>query len=383
MTLKYSQRSLVVLSLLGVLSAVMTVLSVILIFQQQSQQKAVQESPPSTSALVPAHVWAVLLPVSTVLAALALTLNLSSVVVCLLHGYFSTEVCRGEQDTDRADWFLLDSRAVRHVAIGLFCLGVSVYLAADRKGGRRKFWRSVTSPSRACPPPPSARPTPSSSSCKHSERDQKSSRHQAFTLPPLASGCWIPPPLTGLLCSVFAAMSIFMLLMFEMETGIASACVLSSGILILLLSVIHSLVKASRAAGRYRGDRADTLFQNESGGGGGGAPLSRPCELRVGVDKPRIHRSQSHLQHAMSYPPACGNPRQREPYQPQQYPPADLAADKDDYSGGGSYPRMHRTLSTESGLLQAQVKPWNGVNNEMRSVLARKSGISAKDSTLV
>ena len=29
----------------------------------------------------------------------------------------------------RADWFLLESRAVRHVAIGLFCLGVSVYLA--------------------------------------------------------------------------------------------------------------------------------------------------------------------------------------------------------------------------------------------------------------
>lgn len=29
----------------------------------------------------------------------------------------------------RADWFLLDSRIVRHVTIGLFCLGVSVYLA--------------------------------------------------------------------------------------------------------------------------------------------------------------------------------------------------------------------------------------------------------------
>lgn len=29
----------------------------------------------------------------------------------------------------RADWFLLDSRVVRHVTIGLFCLGVSVYLA--------------------------------------------------------------------------------------------------------------------------------------------------------------------------------------------------------------------------------------------------------------
>uniref|UniRef100_A0A672YYI5 Si:ch211-125m10.6 n=1 Tax=Sphaeramia orbicularis TaxID=375764 RepID=A0A672YYI5_9TELE len=147
----------------------MSVLSVILIFQLQSQQAAVKESPSSSgfSAILPGHVWAVLLPVSTVLSALSLTLNLSSVVVCLLHGYFSTEVCRGDQDTERADWFLLDSRAVRHVAVGLFCLGVAVYLAA---------------------------------------------------------------------------MSIFMLLIFEVETGIASACVLSSGILILLVVVIHSLL---------------------------------------------------------------------------------------------------------------------------------------------
>ena len=102
MSLKYSQRSLIVLSLLGILSAIMSVLSVILIFQLQSQQAAVKESPPpSTSALIPAPVWAVLLPVSTVLSALSLTLHLSSVVVCLLHSYFSTEVCRGEQDTDR------------------------------------------------------------------------------------------------------------------------------------------------------------------------------------------------------------------------------------------------------------------------------------------
>ncbi|KAM4574977.1 transmembrane protein 221 [Fundulus diaphanus] len=307
MALKYSQRSLIVLSLLGVLSAIMAVLSVILIFQLQSQQAAVKE--PTTAAsysFIPADVWAALLPVSTVLSALSLTLNLSSVVVCLLHSYFSTEVCRGDQDTERADWFLLDSRAIRHVAIGLFCLGVSVYLAA---------------------------------------------------------------------------MSIFMLLIFEMETGIASACVLSSGIMILLVAVMHSLVKASQGAKHYKGDLADTLYQNDHGS----TPISRPCELRVGVDKPRIHRSQSHIQHPISYPP-CGNIRQRELYQ-QQYSPTEgsqsQSSDKDGFSGGGSCPRMHRTLSTESGLLQAQVKPWNGVNNEMRSVLARKSGISAKDSTLV
>ncbi|XP_023129332.1 transmembrane protein 221 [Amphiprion ocellaris] len=309
MTHKYSQRSLIVLSLLGILSAIMSVLSVILIFQLQSQKTTVKESPPSTSTLLPAHVWAVLLPVATVLSALSLTLNLSSVVVCLLHSYFSTEVCRGEQDTERADWFLLDSRAVRHVAIGLFCLGVSVYLAA---------------------------------------------------------------------------MSIFMLLIFEMETGIASACVLSSGILILLVAVIHSLVKASHTAKHYHSDRLDTLFQNDHGSSS--TPVSRPCELKIGVDKPRMHRSQSHLQHQISFS-QCGSPRQRELYQQQQYSPAGgsqgHASDKDGYSSGGSCPRMHRTLSTESGLLQAQVKPWNGVNNEMRSVLARKSGISAKDSTLV
>ncbi|XP_038146199.1 transmembrane protein 221 [Cyprinodon tularosa] len=307
MALKYSQRSLIVVSLLGVLSAIMTVLSVILIFQLQTQQAAVKESASAaSSSAIPAQMWAVLLPVSTVLSALSLTLNLSCVVVCLLHSYFSTEVCRGEQDTERADWFLLDSRAVRHVAIGLFCLGVSIYLAA---------------------------------------------------------------------------MSIFMLLIFEMETGIASACVLSSGILILLLAVIHSLVKASHSTKHYKRDLADTLYQNDHST----THASRACELRIGVDKPRIHRSQSHIQHPISYPP-CGNIRQREHYQ-QQYSPTEgtqsHSSDKDGYIGGGSCSRIHRTLSTESGLLQAQVRPWNGVNNEMRSVLARKSGISAKDSTLV
>ncbi|KAM9384004.1 transmembrane protein 221 [Pholidichthys leucotaenia] len=308
MTLTYGQRSLIVLSLMGVLSAIMSVLSVILIFQLHSQQSAVKDSPPSTSSVIPAPVRAVLLPVSTVLSALSLTLNLSSVGVCLLHGYFSTEVCRGQQDTERADWFLLDSRAVRHVAVGLFCLGVSVYLAA---------------------------------------------------------------------------MSIFMLLIFEMETGIASACVLSSGILILTVTFIHALVKASHSPKLHHSDHLDTLYHNDHGSG---APLSRPCELKIGVDKPRIHRSQSHLHHPMSFS-QCGNPRQRDQYQQQQYSPTGesqgQASDKDAYSTSGSCPRMHRTLSTESGLLHAQVQPWNGVNNEMRSVLARKSGISARDSTLV
>lgn len=100
MSLKYSHRSLLVLSLLGILSAVMSVLSVILIFQLRSQPAAVKESPRGASVL-PDYIWPVLPPVSAVLSALSLSLNLSSVVICLLHGYFSTEVCRGEQDADR------------------------------------------------------------------------------------------------------------------------------------------------------------------------------------------------------------------------------------------------------------------------------------------
>lgn len=101
MSHQYSQRSLVVLSLLGILSAIMSALSVILIFQLRAQRAAVKESPPSTASLVPAQIWAVLMPVCTVLSALSLTLNLSSVVVCLLHSYSSTEVCRGDENTER------------------------------------------------------------------------------------------------------------------------------------------------------------------------------------------------------------------------------------------------------------------------------------------
>ncbi|XP_010071112.1 PREDICTED: transmembrane protein 221, partial [Pterocles gutturalis] len=88
-----------------------------------------------------------------------------------------------------ADWFLLDSRMVRHAAIGLFCCGVSVYLTA---------------------------------------------------------------------------LAIYMLLLFELEAGIASACILSSGILVLLITVTHALVRASQASRRSRSEISHTLYENDS-----------------------------------------------------------------------------------------------------------------------
>uniref|UniRef100_A0A672SHQ0 Si:ch211-125m10.6 n=1 Tax=Sinocyclocheilus grahami TaxID=75366 RepID=A0A672SHQ0_SINGR len=179
MTHSYSQRSLVVLAVLGILSAIMSVLSVILIFQLQTQQAVLKDSPTLGSS----EITAVLMAVSTVLSALSLTLNLSSALLLVHATRNDLSFCL----YPRADWFLSDNRVVRHVTIGLFCLGVSVYLAA---------------------------------------------------------------------------MSIYMLLMFEVETGIASVCVLSSGVLILLLIVIHSLIRAAHTAKHFHNEHAHTMYHS-------------------------------------------------------------------------------------------------------------------------
>lgn len=299
----YSQRSLIVLTLLGILSAIMSALSVILIFQLQSNQAGIKDvtSPPSG---VPVEISAVLLPVAAVLTALSLTLNLSSVVVCLLHGYFVTEICREDADTDRADWFLLDSRAVRHIAIGLFCLGVSVYLTA---------------------------------------------------------------------------LSIYMLMLFEIETGIASACILSSGVLVLLIMVAHSLLKASRTAKNHRSELSNTMFENDHGNVNA-TPATEPSGVVRETQKPRT-RPDIHRQ--FSYPP-CSDGKQLLYSSPSgSHVTSTTGSHRTTACHGAdsSAPRMHRTLSAESGLLQEQ--PWNGINSEMRAVLARKSGGTGKDSTLV
>ncbi|NXM06514.1 TM221 protein, partial [Tyrannus savana] len=61
------------------------------------------------------------------LASLCLVLNLSCLLFCLLHGYLSAELCRGQPGHDRADRFLQDNQRVRHATIGLFCCGIAFY----------------------------------------------------------------------------------------------------------------------------------------------------------------------------------------------------------------------------------------------------------------
>ncbi|NXY78921.1 TM221 protein, partial [Glareola pratincola] len=121
----------------------------------------------------------------------------------------------------RADWFLLDSRMVRHAAIGLFCCDVL---------------------------------------------------HSPF-LPALA---------------------IYMLLLFELEAGIASACILSSGIIVLLITVTHALVRASQVSRRSRSEVSHTLYENDSAQHGESS-ASDLNNKNVAAPRPRpeIHREFS------------------------------------------------------------------------------------------
>uniref|UniRef100_A0A8C3JRQ4 Transmembrane protein 221 n=1 Tax=Calidris pygmaea TaxID=425635 RepID=A0A8C3JRQ4_9CHAR len=121
--------------------------------------------------------------------------------------------------TGHSDWFLLDSRTVRHAAIGLFCCGVSVYLTA---------------------------------------------------------------------------LAIYMLLLFELEAGIASACILSSGIIVLLITVTHALVRASRVSRRSRSKVSHTLYENDSAQQGESS-TSDLNNKNVAAPRPRpeIHREFS------------------------------------------------------------------------------------------
>ncbi|XP_020864777.1 transmembrane protein 221 [Phascolarctos cinereus] len=283
-----SGPALSVLVLLGILAAVMSLLSSQLLFQLQAgraelwgRSLAMEGAAEGASG--------VLLPLASALSALCLVLNFCALFFCLLLCHLSAELAR--TSPDRADWFLLDSRCLQHVAVGFFCCGVSVYLAA---------------------------------------------------------------------------LSIYVLLLFEMETGIVSACILSSGIVVLLITLTHILLRASKASHRHLPEPAHTLYENST---------TRPTrdfykQAPSGRARPDIHRE-------FSYPPFL---EARPHLASSSLPPGNPVPAEE---GDRGAPRMHRTLSAELGLLGARARPWNGVAQEMRGVLSRKAGSSGKDSTLV
>nr|XP_054506252.1 transmembrane protein 221 [Agelaius phoeniceus] len=303
----YPQRALTVLLLFGTLSAAMALLSSSLIFQLPSGRAAPGAG--GGRGALPEPVAAAVLPVSAVLAALCLVLNVSCLLLCLLHGYCSTELGRGRPGPERAVWFLLDSRSVRHAAIGLFCCGVCLYLTA---------------------------------------------------------------------------LALLMLLLFEPQAGIASACVLTSGILVLLLSLLHALLRASRVAQISRippisrgPEPPQALYENGSaqrgpgsdlGRDGAAAPRRRPGETPREFSFPALLEGRSRPGSASS-----SNPSSRSKELPRESQSKEFPRECQDWS------RTHRTL-LEPGLLQEQGNPWNVTSGEMRDAVSHRA---TKDSTLV
>ncbi|NXR83736.1 TM221 protein, partial [Pycnonotus jocosus] len=175
-----------------------------------------------------------------------------------------------------------------------------------------------------------------------------------------------------------AALALFMLLLFELEAGIASACILTSGILLLLLSALHALLRASRIPRNSlnspnsrisRWDPSRALYENDS--------------AQLGSDPKRDPAA-----------PPAGNREFSFPTFPEgkSRPGSGSSGDLSSVGSPGSkefpefqrgfqrgLPRTHRTLSEDSGLLLEQGKPWNFITREMRN--ATKA--TGKDSTLV
>ncbi|XP_053321723.1 transmembrane protein 221 [Spea bombifrons] len=322
----YSQQSLIVLALFGVLAAIMASLSAILIFQVQSTAKQGEHA-----AGLGTEAGRVLLPASVVLASLCLALNTSCFLLCLLHSYFTAEVCREDPESRRGEWFLLDNRSVRQSAVCLFCLGISLYLAA---------------------------------------------------------------------------LSLYMLILFEIETGIASSCILTLGSIFMIVTVTHTLHKASQTTHHSHDQLPSALFENDSAHGGDlndsvpSSDLNNGKEVSPVRPRPEIHRE-------FSYPPFVQQQQQQKQQQQQHHlhqqlqhqqklqpfsPPLGNMTNVLNQSDNAGHrngeeryniPRMQRTLSVESGLMQPNSKPWNGVHQEMRTVMSRKPGVVGKDSTLV
>ncbi|XP_008562268.1 PREDICTED: transmembrane protein 221-like [Galeopterus variegatus] len=75
-------------------------------------------------------------------------LGLTCLLLAALCGHLGAEMARGP-GPGRSDWFLYDCRLLRHVALGLFCCGVSVYLAALLRAARatRRGLHEVSLPS--------------------------------------------------------------------------------------------------------------------------------------------------------------------------------------------------------------------------------------------
>ncbi|XP_004688687.1 PREDICTED: transmembrane protein 221 [Condylura cristata] len=291
MAQSYGGRVLAAMTLLGVPAAVLAVLGAQLLFQLQAGRAELRGARSDglgpelgAGAGLPEDSAGALLPLAASLAALALVLGLTCLLLAALCGHLGAELARG-RGPSRSDWFLYDRRLLRHTALGLFCCGVSVYLAA---------------------------------------------------------------------------LSIYALLLFEIETGAAAAAILGSGALVLVAALTHTLLRATRAT--RRGLHELTLPHCEDDPVG---PVEVAKATPTAQSQQGIHRQI----------PYTSSPEPRDPLRPT------FATVESAVLGGGlesslPTPHKHRTLPASGGR-------WEGVTQEMRSMLGHRSGSSERESTLV
>ncbi|XP_072260710.1 transmembrane protein 221 [Pyxicephalus adspersus] len=310
MSSHYSHHSIVALALFGILAAIMASLSVMLIFQVQSATKQGE-----LNAGLGPMAARILLPSSAVLAALCLALNASCLLLCLLHSYFTAEVCREEPDSRRCEWFLLDNRSIRQSAVCLFCLGISLYLTA---------------------------------------------------------------------------LSLYMLILFEIETGIASSCILCMGSIFMVVTVAHMFNKATQASCNNNEHVPSTLYENDSAHEADLNDSTPSSDMNNDKEMSPI-RPRQEIHREFSYPQFLQQQQQQQKMHPISPPFNNMPnmmkqcenmcnSTRDERY---NIPRMQRTLSVESGLMQPNTKLWNGGTQEMRTMVLRKPGVVGKDSTLV
>uniref|UniRef100_A0A2K5FA76 Transmembrane protein 221 n=1 Tax=Aotus nancymaae TaxID=37293 RepID=A0A2K5FA76_AOTNA len=190
------------------------------------------------------------------------------------------------------------------------------------------------------------------------------------TWPRLESLPWLGVQLRALVRSACArlrlvsfpslALSIYALLLFEIETGAAAASILSSGALVLVAMLTHTLLRAARATRRGLHELSPPSFEDD---------LTRPAE--VSKASPRAQPQQgTHHRTPYSTRPEPGDPLGS---MATATAPAALGGG---WESGLPAPRMHRTLSAGLGH-------WDGVTHEMHRMLSRRLGSTGKDSTLV
>ncbi|XP_006876345.1 PREDICTED: transmembrane protein 221 [Chrysochloris asiatica] len=291
MAQSYGARVLAAMTLLGIPAAVLAALGAQLLFQLQAGRAELRG--PRAEVLIPElgagpglpeDAAGALLPLAAALAALALVLALTCLLLAALCGHLGAEMARGTSP-GRSDWFLYDCRLLRHVALGLFCCGISVYLAA---------------------------------------------------------------------------LSIYALLLFEIETGAVTASILGLGALALVAVLTHTLLRAARATRRGLHELSPPPFEDDS---------ARSTEVSKASPRTKFQQGT----HRQTPYATCPEPRIPFGTMATTMAPVTLGGGQES-SPPASF--MHQIMPPETG-------PWEGVTHEIRSILGHRPGATGKDSTLV